>query len=94
MDLNIYKKSFDFARDLKFECSDVKDFTGNSLLQLAAKSARNKMVILFLPRNTNGTKLGRCASFVGFEDGTIIEMEQNVVNGKLKAITAYFGGKC
>ena len=86
------KSTFNFAFDTKIESSIDKENSKNGfyLLQTSAKSSRNKMVILFLPRNTNGNKLGRTAHDVGYEDGSVLELEENVLNGKLKAITAYF----
>ena len=86
------KNTFNFAFDTKIESSVDNENckNGHYLLKAAVKSSRNKMVILFLPRNTNGNKLGRTAYDVGYEDGSIVEMEENVVNGKLKAITVFF----
>lgn len=46
-------------------------------------------VAIFLPRNTNGLELGRSASRVGISG--VVEMEQNVLNHKFKAITVYAG---
>ena len=46
-------------------------------------------VAYFLPRNTDGVVAGRAAVSAGIAGA--FELEQNVVNGKVKAITAYFG---
>ncbi len=67
---------------------------GGELFGLAANAmfnGRNNKGLLayFLPRNTNGVVLGQIAVSSGINGR--FEMEQNVVNGKVKAITAYFG---
>jgi len=65
---------------------DVVD--GDELLLIAARAARQKNVLYFLPRNVNGISLGRSALKAGYTK--IFELEQNVLNGKLKTITAYY----
>jgi len=62
---------------------------GDELLSTAASASRNKMVVLFLPRNLNGVSLGRSALEAGYRGS--IEFEQNVLNDKLKTITVYLG---
>ena len=65
---------------------------GGELLTRAAKAVFNHdtgVVTYFLPRNTNGISIGQIAVTSGIEGH--FEMEQNVVNGKVKTITAYFG---
>lgn len=66
---------------------------GEQLLTMAASAARDKLVVYFLPRNMNGVSLGRAALKAGYR-GTTLELEQNVLNGKLKTITAYLGPDC
>lgn len=61
---------------------------GDELFCLASRSATQKNVIYFLPRNINGISLGRAALKAGYTK--FYELEQNVLNGKLKTITAYF----
>lgn len=61
---------------------------GEELLIIAARAARHKSVLYFLPRNINGVSLGRSALKAGYT--TKFELEQNTLNGKLKTITAYF----
>jgi len=61
---------------------------GEELLVIAAKAAKQKNVLYFLPRNINGVSLGRSALKAGYRGK--YELEQNVLNGKLKTITAYF----
>jgi trimethylguanosine synthase len=63
---------------------------GEEILQYAADClGRNGPVAYFLPKNTNGTLFGRSVLKVGY--GGPVVMEQNVLNGKLKTITAYIG---
>ena len=62
---------------------------GDQLLALASKALGNRPLLLFLPRNTNGSYLGQ--SFLKIGCHGVIEMEQNVLNGKLKTITVYAG---
>jgi len=51
------------------------------------------LVAYFLPRNTDGTALGRAAVRTGYRGGTakwpVLEMEQNWLNDKFKTVTAY-----
>ena len=65
---------------------------GEELLLMAANAAKNKQVIYFLPRNVNGFSLGRAALKAGYQGH--IEMEANVVNGKLKTVTTYLSTDC
>lgn len=62
---------------------------GETLLQYAMAASTDQNVIYFLPRNVNGISLGRSALNGGYHG--IFEMEQNVINGKTKTVTAYFG---
>lgn len=67
---------------------------GGELLQLATKAVfddaeQEGVVAYFLPRNVDGIALGKIA--VACEVQGCYEMEQNVVNGKVKTVTAYFG---
>ena len=86
---------------LKDDKKDDKSTTavktnGGELLSLTAKAVLDNeskqqggVVAYFLPRNTDGIILGQSAVTSDIK-GTF-EMEQNVVNGKVKTITAYFG---
>mmetsp|Transcript_24399 Transcript_24399/g.44127 ORF Transcript_24399/g.44127 Transcript_24399/m.44127 type:complete len:496 (-) Transcript_24399:144-1631(-) len=65
---------------------------GEELLLMAANAAKNKQVVYFLPRNINGFPLGRAALKAGYQGH--IEMEANVVNGKLKTVTTYLSTDC
>jgi len=85
----------DDKEDYKSTTSVVKT-NGGELLSLSAKAVLNDesttqegVIAYFLPRNTDGIILGQCAISSGIK-GTF-EMEQNVVNGKVKTVTAYFG---
>ena len=67
---------------------------GGEILAFAAKAVLEKngtsgSISYFLPRNTDGVSLGQSAVASGLEG--CFEMEQNVVNGKVKTVTAYFG---
>jgi len=69
---------------------------GGELLSLTAKAVLNDesttqegVIAYFLPRNTDGIILGQSA--ISSDINGTFEMEQNVVNGKVKTITAYFG---
>ncbi|KAL7527319.1 hypothetical protein ACHAWF_002133 [Thalassiosira exigua] len=66
---------------------------GGELLSIAAEaicnsSKKDGVVAYFLPRNTNGVSMSQIAVASGIEGR--FEMEQNVVNGKVKTVTAYF----
>lgn len=72
---------------------------GGELLSIAAKAVFDtskeedddgSAIAYFLPRNTSGISMGQIAVASGIKEGCF-EMEQNVVNGKVKTVTAYFG---
>jgi len=67
---------------------------GGELLFMAAKavlseSKQEGLVVTFLPRNIDGISVSRIAVTSGVKGS--IELEQNVVNGKVKTVTAYLG---
>jgi hypothetical protein len=63
---------------------------GDEILRLTSSSlGREGPIAIFLPRNINGVSLGRSVLKAGY-DGPVV-LEQNVVNGKLKTVTAYLG---
>jgi trimethylguanosine synthase len=64
---------------------------GEELLRLSAVAVPEERmnVAYFLPRNTNGVRYSYSALKTGFSG--CLELEQNVLNGKLKTITAYLG---
>ena len=64
---------------------------GEELLRLAAVAVPEERmnVAYFLPRNTNGVRYSYSALKAGFAG--CLDLEQNVLNGKLKTITAYLG---
>jgi len=74
---------------IKMENANSPEIDGEELLKLASKGVGSNPIVLFLPRNINGVKLGESAIKAGYE-GPII-LEQNVLNGKLKTVTAYLG---
>jgi trimethylguanosine synthase len=67
---------------------------GGQLFQMSAKAvfsdSNEGVIAYFLPRNVDGIKLGQMAVASGIEH-ECFELEQNVVNGKVKTVTAYFG---
>jgi len=67
--------------------NDKSGCDGDELLSLSAIAAKNKSVVYFLPKNVNGFNIGMSAWNVGYRKG--IEMEQNMLNGKLKTVTVY-----
>lgn len=73
---------------------DVLITNGGQLFRMTAEAAftdaKEGIVAYFLPRNVDGIALGHIAITSGIEHGKY-EMEQNVVNGKVKTVTAYFG---
>jgi trimethylguanosine synthase len=76
---------------IKVDENDDNRIHGEQLLELAAKSLGHGPVAYFLPRNTNGTQLGKSVLRAGYRGR--MELEQNVLNGKLKTVTAYIGLK-
>lgn len=71
------------------QSGEKKVINGELLLKIASKASKQQNMVLFLPRNINGVSLGRSSLKAGYK-GTF-EMEQNVMNGKTKTVTAYFG---
>lgn len=68
---------------------------GGELFRMSASavfsdSNQNGVIAYFLPRNVNGIAVGHIAVTSGI-DHECFELEQNVVNGKVKTVTAYFG---
>jgi trimethylguanosine synthase len=67
---------------------------GGELFYMSAKAVldakNNGTIAYFLPRNVDGIKVGQIAVASGM-DHECFELEQNVVNGKVKTVTAYFG---
>lgn len=66
---------------------------GGELLSLATKAVfddanQEGVVAYFLPRNIDGLALGKIGVASGIRG--CFEMEQNVVDGKVKTVTAYF----
>ncbi|KAL7492591.1 hypothetical protein ACHAWT_003026 [Skeletonema menzelii] len=73
---------------------DVIKTNGGELLTMAVKavlseSKQEGLVVAFLPRNIDGINLTRVA--VTSDVKGVVELEQNVVNGKVKTVTAYLG---
>lgn len=72
---------------LQRDVFDLSDLGGMSCAHLLATARRlTPNIAIFVPRNSN------VAQLVGVGNaGEIVEIEQNFLNNKLKAITAYFG---
>eukprot|EP00537_Pseudo-nitzschia_pungens_P016182 CAMPEP_0172409688 /NCGR_PEP_ID=MMETSP1061-20121228/76494_1 /TAXON_ID=37318 /ORGANISM="Pseudo-nitzschia pungens, Strain cf. pungens" /LENGTH=608 /DNA_ID=CAMNT_0013145849 /DNA_START=79 /DNA_END=1905 /DNA_ORIENTATION=+ len=63
---------------------------GESILKRAADAlGQDGPIALFLPRNINGVALGRSVLRAGYDCPMVLE--KNVLNGKLKTVTAYIG---
>lgn len=82
------KHGYDLAC-IKIDGSDGKVYDGEQLLQCAAKALGNRTIAYFLPKNINGVAFSVSALKAGYT--TTIVMEQNILNGKLKTVTAYLG---
>jgi trimethylguanosine synthase len=84
-------------RNYSLQCIKVQSMdekkeydNGEEILKYAADClGRNGPIAYFLPKNTDGRRFGRSVLKVGY--GGPVVMEQNVLNGKLKTITAYIG---
>ena len=61
---------------------------GEKLLLVASRAAYQKNIVYDLPRSVNGVSLGRLALKVGYTGR--YELQQNVLDGKLESVTAYF----
>lgn len=73
------------------EDSSMRDHecSGGELLSAAAQASNNKAVVCFLPRNIDGFDVAKCAWMAGYRSNSHIELEQNILNAKLKAVTVY-----
>eukprot|EP00980_Cylindrotheca_fusiformis_P016811 scaffold5067_cov139-Cylindrotheca_fusiformis.AAC.5 len=69
--------------------TDGEFIDGMEMLKIAAEATSSHIVIYDLPRNTNKTSLGQCASAAGFRGN--IKLEEHYLNGRLKTVTAYMG---
>jgi len=99
-DSNKGKSGFDPVNGITLESKmhnkegDVMKTNGGELLTMAAKavlseSKQEGLVVAFLPRNIDGISFTRVAVTSDIKGS--IELEQNVVNGKVKTVTAYLG---
>lgn len=59
----------------------------SAIVQAARTLADN--IVLFMPRNSDAAQLLAMAGALG--PGVPAELEQNLLNGKLKTLTAYYG---
>lgn len=71
--------------------ADGETFDGEAILGMAhdAVPSSSKRVAFYLPRSANGKKFAMSAVEVGFRGS--VEFEENILNCKLKTITAYLG---
>ena len=83
------KRNYDLTC-IKVEGENKAEVGGEGLLDFAGKALGCKPIAFFLPRNINGVALGKSACKAGYQEGPLI-LEQNMLNGKLKTVTAYFG---
>lgn len=78
-------------RNFNLGCIKLKEddsvYNGNELLEQTCEALGNGPLALFLPKNMNGISLGASMMRCGYK-GPLV-MEQNILNGKLKTITAY-----
>lgn len=85
---NVGKDGFDLTC-IKLDGGDSKQFDGEWLLKCAAKALGHKCIAYFLPKNINGVAFASSTLKAGYSEPIVIE--QNVLNGKLKTVTAYLG---
>lgn len=71
------------------QITEQNSVDGVELLKLASQATSTKIVIYFLPRNLSAVSLGRTALRAQYNKP--IEMEEHMLNGKVKTISAYFG---
>jgi len=76
-------------KDQNASSNQLATVDGSKLLEISSAATSSKLVTYFLPRNINGISVGRAAISAGYQGE--IEMEQNILNGKLKTVTVYFG---
>ena len=74
---------------IKIDTDDGIHVDGEWLLEKALNAVDNKGIAYFLPKNIHGLNLAKSAHRAGCK-GPIV-LEQNVLNGKLKTVTAYLG---
>lgn len=85
--INTGKKGY-LIQSISLRSSDDTKIDGVDLLRIARNACRSKFVAYFLPRNINGVELAKSAWEIGYR---YIEVEKNVLNGKLKTVTVYLG---
>lgn len=78
----------------EFHLSDIKPIHGAELYQLSKNITPN--IAYFLPRNTNLEEISELA-YTGTADGgkgkaEMVEVEEEWMGDKLKALTCYYGG--
>lgn len=91
---NVGKSHYDLVNCIQISGNEQEGSNsicnGEQLLEHAARI--QKSIVYFLPRNINGIALGRSAMQAGYTgDINMVELEKNMLNGKFKTVTAYFG---
>lgn len=71
---------------ISMQKGDGTTFDGEDLLTMSKDACKHQLVLYFLPRNMNGFEVGKSAWRAGYND---IEVEKNILNGKLKTVTVY-----
>ena len=75
----------------EYSLSSVQPVHGSQLFELSRKITRN--IAFFLPRNTNIKEISNLTTTSEDSDPTeIVEIEEEWMGSKLKALTCYFGG--
>eukprot|EP00543_Licmophora_paradoxa_P001922 CAMPEP_0202454912 /NCGR_PEP_ID=MMETSP1360-20130828/12551_1 /ASSEMBLY_ACC=CAM_ASM_000848 /TAXON_ID=515479 /ORGANISM="Licmophora paradoxa, Strain CCMP2313" /LENGTH=475 /DNA_ID=CAMNT_0049074347 /DNA_START=174 /DNA_END=1601 /DNA_ORIENTATION=- len=62
---------------------------GVELLKIASNATATRLIIYDMPRNTNKSGLGHSVIAAGYRGN--IKLEEHMLNGRLKTITAYMG---
>lgn len=88
--LHAGNSGYELSKCIKVKASDNVIYNGDDLLSMASGASKSKAVVYFLPKNLDGFNIGKSAWNVGYRHG--IELEQNLLNGKLKTVTAYLNG--
>lgn len=83
--MNVGKKGY-LLQSISFQSWDESTINGEDLLLMAKSACKHKLVVYFVPKSINGHEAGKSAWKAGYKD---LEIEKNVLNGKLKTVTIY-----
>jgi trimethylguanosine synthase len=81
------KRNYHIETCIEVDATPETKWNGEEILEACAV-ATNGPVLYFLPRNINGISLGRSALKSKYKT---LEIEMNILNNKLKTVTAYLG---